>query len=224
MEIKKLTNQLKIQNVTLNFKSLSNISDKFTDFSHYYCNYDVNETINNLFNLQVRRNFANIVILFSEKDLDVLLRHINVYDFFSYTLIPDFVSPDIYSKIYDFFFFSPLSVSYITWVGSLIFQPKLISNKVEVNGELVDLGECGECILAKRNCSKIVPFLNLYHPEKEPTDSEINIMCDILRKFSLKIFQDFENNFINENFLSFSYARQSVGIKSHYLLDVWGIY
>lgn len=195
--------------------------------NHFYTTYNVDKTVEDMFNFHIKKQFGNIIMLTNNENIDTTLTHINVFDTFCYTLIPQNINKQIYEKIYNYFFHSPMSVSYITWIGSLMFKPIVKSSIVYINGKQIDMGKCDRnCFLKKRNCSKIIPFLNVYHPEKQ-TDiiSDVNQMCEILREFSVKLYQDFQNVVENEQFLnSFKETRLSVGIKQHYLLDPWGIY
>lgn len=209
--------------ICLTYNSLDNFDNQFNK-SYYYSVYNEQQTINKLFELQIRQNFANVILLFDNEKLNNLLTHINVFDFFCYTLIPEDIDKEVYKRIYDFFFYSPLSVSYITWVGSLIFKPKINTNSVKINGENINLGNCNGCFLQKRNCSKIIPFLNIYHPEKELNTGDIELMCTILRDFSVKVFNDFSSVLSCESFKPFALARKSVGIKNHYWLNPFGVY
>lgn len=213
--------KLKItENLVITYKKL----DNYKSGEHFYQVYEDKNTLDNLFELQINQNFAHICLLFPNDKVDTVLRHINVYDFFTYTLIPEKVDFEIYEKIYDFFFFSPLSVAYITWIGSLIFLPKISSDTVTVNNSLIKLGNCESCFLKERNCNKIVPFMNIFHPDKEFNLEELNLMCEILRNFSQKIYKDLTEYLVLEDLKAFSLARQSVGIERHYWLNPWKIY
>lgn len=206
--------------VALSYKNL----DIYKKGEHFFSRYTGQNTLDNLFELQINQNFAHICLLFTNENVETVLRHINVYDFFVYTMIPERIDFETFEKIYDFYFYSPLSVSHITWIGSLIFSPQVSSNEVIVNHSIIKLGNCGDCFLKERNCSKIVPFMNTFHPEKPFNLEEINIMCEILRYFSQKVYQDFNEKFHEEDLHAFSMARKSVGIKNHYWLNPWGIY
>lgn len=191
----------------------------------FYCMYD-DDFVDRLFQFSNKNRYGHILVGFPENRVQTVLQHINVFDFFSYTLIPQRIEREVYEEIYNFFVFSPMSVAYITWAGSLVMKPEKKADTVIINQQKPYFikTRCEGCPLLLKDCSSLVPFIHSFHPEMEFNEDRIEKMCEILREFSLRIAKDISEGLDIKSLNSFGQARQSLGIKSHYWLDPFGIY
>lgn len=191
----------------------------------FYCLHD-DDFVDKLFQFSTKKRYGHILVGFPNEKVRTVLQHINVFDFFSYTLIPEKIEKEVYDEIYDFFVFSPMSVAYLTWVGSLVMKPEKKAETVIINQrERYDIKtKCDGCNLLVKGCSSLVPFVHSFHPEIEFNENRIKKMCSIINEFSLKIAKDITEELDVKGFNSFNRARQSLGINSHYWLDPFGIY
>lgn len=180
--------------------------------------------VDSLYLLQHKVNAASVLVLFKPDELDRLLRHINIFTRFSFTLVPEVVSRELFEKIYEFFFFSPLSESYITWAGSLVLRYRDPLKEVFVTDKPLKYEPCPEtCILRHKNCTKGALSTFLIHPFKEiPSEDEMDIVCEVQMEFTRRAAVDIRET--DPNLDSFDKARRGVGIRNQYWLDPYGIF
>jgi len=184
------------------------------------------DLLKGLYLAQNRCSAISATILFQPEDTDNLLRHINIFSTFSFTLVPTKIDPGVYKRIYDFFMYSPLSVTYVTWMSSLILKPARIIREIRIDGKRVIFPSCqgSECFLAHRNCSKGLVFQQLFHPERGvPTEKDMESFCGIQRSFSEMIARDLSSQ-SEKAMETFRTTRKSLGIERQYWVDPLNIY
>lgn len=196
--------------------------DKGSSSLYVYGRYS-NDFLTKMYKLQAKHNYGYIGLLFAPEETDKVLRHINIFNRFTFGLVPEKIDKSVYQKIYDFFMFSKLSTSYITWIGSLMLKPNR-GDVIKINGERVDVPGCPKCHLKAKGCSKERLFFEIYHPEKGmPSVNDFNSFCKIQREFSQKIAQD-AITVTKKEIGSLKVARESMGIRSQFWLDPFMIY
>jgi hypothetical protein len=190
---------------------------------HIYGKYDLG-FIDDLYRLQNIRGFAHVLMLFESTEVERVLKHINIFDGFSFSLVPLVIERDVYEGIFNFFLHSPMSVTYITWISSLMLRP-VAPFEISLNGASVNYAPCPEsCPLRARNCSKGFLFAGIYHPLKcIPNDEEVDRFCLIQLEYSERIFREVEAISPSEMEV-FKKTRESLGIRSQFWIDPYGIY
>ncbi len=181
--------------------------------------------IDGLYRLQNLVNSAHVLTLFESGEVEKVLRHINIFDAFSFTLVPSVIERDVYEKIYSFFVFSRISVSYITWISSLILKPKSREFALTLNDKAIGLRVCPKgCPLRLRNCSRLFLFTQIYHPLKNfPGREEFERFCLIELEYSERISKELDALSQSEMDI-FDKTRKSLGIRSQFWIDPYGIY
>lgn len=173
--------------------------------------------------LQSKTHVAYVGILFKDEDIDKVLRHINIYGTYTFGLYPENHKFETYKKIYDFFMYSRLSATYISWFSSLILKPNR-AGEIFVDDKQVSLPECRDCFLKMKGCRKEVIFPDVFHPDKGiPLIEELNSHCDIVRHFAMEAVKDI-SLFQEEDAESFRKTRESMGIQGQYWIDPFMIY
>ena len=197
--------------------------NKSSDAPMYVYGRYSNDFLTKMYMLQAKHNYGYVGLLFAPEEVDKVLRHINIFNRFTFGLIPEKIDKTVYLKIYDFFIFSKLSVSYITWIGSLMLKPNR-GDVIKINGQTVNIPVCPECPLKAKGCSKERLFFEIYHPEKEmPSINDFDSFCEIQREFSQKIAQDV-GAVTKKEMGVFKVARESIGIRSQFWIDPFMIY
>jgi hypothetical protein len=185
-----------------------------------------NNLIRNLNILYGKTRVACIGLLFNNNDVDKVLRHINIFDSYTFVLIPEDINLSVYKKIYDFFIFSPMSSTYIHWFGSLLLKPNRPqeTDMVACNGENVSVSKCGDCFLSVKGCNKKTIFTEIYHPLKNaPAENNYAKFCFIQRHFSRQIVSDMQK--ITQDDLNvFKLTKETIGAQSRYWIDPFRIY
>jgi hypothetical protein len=191
---------------------------------HVYGRYGL-EFIDDLYRLQNLKNSAHVLVLFESAEVERVLRHMNIFDGFSFTLVPSVIDRDVYEKMFTFFLHSPMSVSYITWISSLILKPNVREFYPTIDGKPVGLEACRrDCPLRLRNCSRGFLFTQIYHPLKGiPKKEELDIFCRIELEFSERISREIEALSQSEMEI-FDRTRKSLGIRSQFWIDPYGTY
>ncbi|MEJ2068404.1 MAG: hypothetical protein P8Y09_10790 [Deltaproteobacteria bacterium] len=138
--------------------------------------------------------------------------------------MPKRASIKTFSKVYNFFFFSRMSESFITWAGSLILKYRKKNPAIIACGKHLSYPPCDDsCFLPRKNCSKNHLATFFLHPSRRlPSEKEISLMCDIQREFSLKALADMKEG--ADDLHLFDKARKSTGIKTQYWLDPLSLY
>lgn len=204
------------------------VSSKVKDHdagSHVYGRYGL-DLLRNLYVAQNRSRAISATILFEPSDTDKLLKHINIFNTFSFTLVPTRVEMDIYKQIYEFFMYSPLSVTYITWISSLMLKPARAIQNMRIDGNEIRFPVCTEqeCFLANRNCSKGLIFQQLLHPDRGlPSEDDMQSLCGIQRHFSELIAKDLSAAPL-ESIETVDAGSNGPGSRRHYWMDPFNIY
>lgn len=177
------------------------------------------EFLERLYRLQGSLSACHALVLFEPSQADVVLRHINIIDGFTFTLVPTEVNKDVYEQIYTFFMTSPLSVAYITWIAKLILSPYKEVDSLSFNRTPMRYSPCWlGCQLKAKACSKPLLFTELFHPMKHlPTDEDFTAFCDIHREFSFRIVRDYLESTCDVR--QFDTMRKSVGVNHQYWID-----
>ncbi len=175
--------------------------------------------LDRLYMLLNSANACHALVLFDPREVENLLRHINILDGVTFTLVPTKLDPSVHSRIYDFFMRSPLSTAYITWMSKLLLRPHKEIGTVSIDGMPVQYSKCSEdCPVLAKGCSKGLLFTELFHPMKDlPTDTEMMEFCAIHRDYSLRIVQDYLNSDLDMH--QFHRMRRNFGIRNQYWID-----
>ncbi|MHB8880005.1 MAG: hypothetical protein ACYC69_00685 [Thermodesulfovibrionales bacterium] len=162
---------------------------------------------------------CHALVLFDPHDTENVLRHINILDGVTFTLVPTKIDPEVYDRIYEFFMRSRLSTAYITWISKLLLKPHKEINSASFNGIPVEYSRCPEdCPVLSKGCSKGLLFTELLHPMKElPSDDEMREFCAIHQDYSLRIVQDYLNSDLDLQ--EFHKVRRNFGIRNQYWID-----
>ncbi|MDA8239151.1 MAG: hypothetical protein M0Z67_02140 [Nitrospiraceae bacterium] len=175
--------------------------------------------LDRLYMLQSCVTACHALVLFEPRDTEKVLRHINILDGFTFTLVPTEIDPEVYGSIYEFFMHSRLSTSYITWISKLLLRPHREVGSVTFNDIPVEYAKCQEiCPMRVKDCSKGLLFTELFHPMKEfPTDDDFRKFCAVHKEYSLRIVQDYLNSDLD--LPEFSRIRRNFGIRNQYWID-----
>jgi hypothetical protein len=191
----------------------------FHTFERY--DADFNYRLNLLYN---NVPSTHILVLFDPQDISRVLKHINIFGTFTFTLVPETISFDVYQQIYRFFMTDPQSITFITWFSKLILRPWRELHTLRFGGTEIAYKPCDPaCPLRAKLCSKQLLFTELFHPMKElPTDDDFELFCDIHRHFSVRIARDYVNDdLMLDNLQRF---REESGMRNQFWIDPQELY
>lgn len=180
------------------------------------------DAIDRLQDVEARGAVAHVRLLFKGAEIHRVLRHLNMFDFFTFTLIPSEVSSEVYEEIYTFFMYSPMSSVCITWLTTLFAAPHPDSAGYTFDGFRPEekYGACpGSCPLKMRRCSKPYLMTELYHPSRSlPSQEEFALFCLLELEYSQRMARDIMS--LSDSELDmFARMRADHGIRSQYWLD-----
>jgi len=211
-----------LNNNILHYRCLQEITaplSKAEITPHYiFDRYGV-DFLDRLYMLQSCVTACHALVLFEPRDTEKVLRHINILDGFTFSLVPAEIDPGVYADIYEFFMHSRLSTSYITWMSKLLLRPHREVSRVTFNDIPVEYAKCPQtCPMRVKDCSKGLLFTELFHPMKEfPTDDDFQKFCTVHKEYSLRIVQDYLNSDLD--LTEFSRIRRNFGIRNQYWID-----
>jgi hypothetical protein len=201
-------------------KYIATVSDSSPQGPAYVYDIYSLDLVDRLYVLQNNVKAANIIVLFKESEVEHALRHINIFNNFSFTMVPEALDPSIYEKLFSFYLYSQLSEVYITWLGSLIFRYRESIGKLAVDAQQIRFSQCdAQCPLLLKNCSKGALFTYLFHPLRSlPSDTEMDMFCSVQREYSSKMASAVLQ--ADTDIKSFENIRKGIGIHgSQYWLD-----
>ena len=211
-----------LNDIKLQYQHLQEISPASvkTETTPYYIfdKYGV-DFLDRLYMLLNSAAACHALLLFEPQDTENVLRHINILDGVTFTLVPTKIDPKVYDRIYEFFMRSRLSTAYITWISKLLLRPHKAIATASFNGMPVEYSRCPEdCPVLSKGCSKSLLFTELFHPMKElPSDDEMRKFCAIHQDYSLRIVQDYLNSDLDLQ--EFHKVRRNFGIRNQYWID-----
>jgi hypothetical protein len=177
--------------------------------------------------LSTGQSAAHVLLLFEPGETLNILRHINIFDSFTFTLIPSVIDKVVYDEIFKFFFQSPMSTSLITWPLKLIARPQMTVKDVSINQDTFHFPEACLCPLSQRNCSRAYLLAELFHPLKAvPNDDQLADFCSLHLHYSKLACEKIINytDRQEDNFFGFSETKKSIGIRSRFWLDPHGVF
>lgn len=193
------------------------------DLHKHFCEIYDHQTPDRLYLLQQKTTYASIHLTFKTEEVGRVLRHINIFNRFTFTLVPTEVEEEVYRQIYEFFFFSRLSETYISWFSSLLLRFRRPISENTVNGRAAEFRSCGTCPLQAKNCSKGALSVFILNPFVDSTDERrMDAFCEIERKYVTRLANDLLESM--PDLESFEKARASIGIRSQFWIDPFGLF
>jgi len=192
--------------------------------THAFGRYS-DETLDSLYRLRDFTTSAHVALLFDPRETEKVMCHINNFETFRFTLVPQRIEKDIYETIFQFFLFSGKSVAPVTWMASLVLRPFERRIEVAMDDNEMRFPPCPPgCPLSARNCSRELLFLELYHPMRAlPSAWELETFCGIQVEYSRQLaervldYDRFEAELVGK-------LREDRGIRRPVWSDPYGVY